>query len=665
MRLAFTSILLAPIALLGCTSSSSSDEPEDPEEEDFTVDGKSDSGIADGSPDACSVLKLANLASKDTLDFDVKLSSRAAANIVAFRRGADALPETDDDGWFATLKRLDDIKFIGKASFTRMLAYASAHPEYACGPVAVQLLAFNDFHGNLKPPSGSSGRIVTGPDPLVNFVDAGGVEYLAAHLAQLAATNPHTTIVAAGDLIGATPLLSAAFHDEPSIEAMNLLGLAVSSVGNHEFDKGPDELLRMQYGGCHPVDGCRDGDGFDGASFPFLGANVIDTATNDTLLPAYTVRHYGNARVAFIGLTLEGTPLVTTAAGVAGLTFRDEADTINGLVPELKGQGIESIVVLIHEGGKQTGLYNECTAASGAILEIAARLDPAIQVLVTGHTHNAYNCTVDGRLITSAAHAGRIITDIDLTIDELTGKITSKAATNVIVTRTVPKNAEQTALITRYETLIAPIANRVVGTVTGDLVRMADADGETTMGAVIADAQLDGTRGAGAVAAFMNPGGVRADLLAATISGGEAAGQVTYGEAFAVQPFSNLLVTLDVTGAQLDTLLEQQWSMVGTVVKVNMLSVSEGFQYAWNASAPIGSRVDPASIKIGGVTVAPAATYRITVNAFLADGGDGFAVLKLGTNRATGSIDVDALEQYLTSHSSLAVPALNRVTMTP
>jgi len=663
MRTLLASLLFAPL-VINCGPS---DEGiEDGEDDPFlTGDGKSDSGISDGSPDGCAVLKLANLASQSILDNDVALTSRAARNIAEFRAGDDDTRETADDGWYAKLRQLDKIKYVGPATFNRMLAYASAHPEYACGPVEVQLLAFNDFHGNLKPPSGSAGRIQTGADPNVDRVDAGGAEFLATHLARLAATNPNTTIVAAGDLIGASPLLSAAFHDEPSIESMNLLGLSVSSVGNHEFDEGPAELLRMQYGGCHPVDGCQDGDGFDGARFPFLAANVVDVATQQTLLPSYTIRHYGNARVGFIGLTLEGTPLVTTGEGVVGLEFHDEADTINALVPELQSQGIESIVVLIHEGGAQTGLSNDCVAASGAILEIATRLDPAIQVLVTGHTHQGYNCTVDGRLLTSAAHAGRLITDIDLTVDELTGRITSKAASNVIVTRDVAKDAAQTALINRYENLIAPIANRVVGTVNGDLLRVLDADGESSMGEVIADAQLFGTSGAAAVAAFMNPGGVRADLLSATISGGEAAGQVTYGEAFAVQPFNNLLVTLDVTGAQLDTLLEQQWSISAGVPKVNMLAVSAGFEYAWSASRAVGDRVDPASIKLGGMTVSPTGTYRITVNAFLADGGDGFAVLKQGTNRVLGSVDVDALEAYLTARSPLPVPALTRVTMTP
>jgi 5'-nucleotidase len=655
--------LLAPLAI-GCQTDAG--DVEDGENDTFVTDGKDDSsGIADGSPEACAVIKLVNVASAETLDLDVGLSSRAASNLAKVRDGDDGERHSNDDGWYATLADVDAVRYVGPATFRRLAAYAGGHAEFACGPVNVQLLAFNDFHGNLKPPSGSGGRIQTGADPNVDRVDAGGAEYLATHLARLAGDNPHTTIVAAGDLVGASPLLSAAFHDEPSIEAMNLMGLSVTSVGNHEFDEGSDELLRMQYGGCHPVDGCQDGNDFAGAAFPFLAANVTFTATGEPLLPGYAVRQYGNARIGFIGLTLEGTPLVTTNAGVAGLQFADEASTINALVPELKARGVNSIVVLIHEGGATTGLYNECVGASGAIFEIVRQLDPAVQVVVSGHTHAGYDCDVDGRLITSAAHAGRLITDIDLTVDELTGEIVAKDARNVIVTRDVAKDAAQTALIARYDALVAPIANRVVGTVNGDLIRVLDLDGESTMGAVIADAQLWSGRADGAVAAFMNPGGVRADVLAGTVSGGEAPGQITFGEAFSVQPFGNNLISLDVTGAQLETMLEQQWSVAGGVTKINMLAVSSSVSYSWSLSKPIGDRIDPASIRVGGQVVNPTDTYRITVNSFLSDGGDGFAVLKQGTHRAPGAVDIDAFAGYLTASSPLAVPALDRVTAIP
>ena len=620
--------------------------------------------LRDGTPKACAALRFASEADLETLDVGAAVNLSAAQAIIDARKGPDHKLGTDDDHWFKDLASLDRVKYVGPAAMKRLLDYSGKHAQYKCGTVDVQLLAFNDFHGNLKPPSGSSGKIVTGPVPATDFVEAGGVEYLATHIKALKAANPNTVVVAAGDVIGATPLLSALFHDEPTIESMNLLGLDVAAVGNHEFDEGLPELLRMQKGGCHPVDGCQDGTPFAGAKFGYLAANVTKASTGKTILPAFTVKRFGGAKVGFIGLTLEGTPLVTTASGVAGLQFADEVDTINDLVPVLKGMGVKTIVVLIHEGGASTGSYNECTGISGALFNIVSALDPEVDAVVAGHTNAAHNCNINGRIVTSAAAFGRLVTDIDLSIDELTGDVKTMKSNNVIVTRTVAKDADQTALIARYDLLAAPLANRVVSTLTGDLTKALLPSGESLMGLVIADAQLEATRVSGnAVAAFMNPGGVRADILASLISGGELAGQVTYGEAFSVQPFSNNLVTLTVTGAQLKTMLEQQWQLVGGVEKANVLQVSAGFSYAWTAAKPIGDRVDGASVMLNGTPVQAATAYRITVNAFLADGGDGFAVLKGGTERLGGAIDVDALTSYLSAHAPLAPPATGRITL--
>ena len=627
--------------------------------------GKADvGGIVEGSAEACAVLKLSSLATFEELDIDAKLASTAARKIVAYRAGADGLEGTADDAWYGDLRTLDAVKYVGPKAF-KLLRAAAAQARWSCGTVDVQLLAFNDFHSNLKPPTGSGGRIQTGPDAAVHRVDAGGVEYLATHLARLRETNPNTVIVSAGDVIGAAPLLSALFHDEPTIESMNLLGLAVASVGNHEFDEGQDELLRMQYGGCHPVDGCQDGDGFDGAAFEYLGANVIDDATEQTLLPAYTIRRFGHASIAFIGLTLEGTALVTTAEGTRGLSFRDEADTVNALVPELQEKGVQTIVVLIHEGGASSGLYNECVGISGPLFEIVSKLDPAVDVVVAGHTNAAHVCDVGGRLVTSAAHAGRLITDIDLTIDERTGEVVTKVGNNVIVTRDVALDADQTALIAKYDRIAAPLANRVVARLTADVTKLQNAAGESTLGQIIADGQLLATTNEGAVAAFMNPGGIRTDLVAAQISGGEQAGELTYAELFAVQPFGNTLMTRSVTGAQLETMLEQQWSLVGVTEKFNGLAVSVGFTYEWSGARPLGDRIDPASIKLDGVRIDAAATYRITVNGFLADGGDGFSVLRQGTDRKAGPLDLEAFEGFVAAHQPLAPGALDRVVKLP
>ncbi|MBL8918453.1 MAG: bifunctional metallophosphatase/5'-nucleotidase [Myxococcaceae bacterium] len=651
-------------AFLGCGESTVALGGEEQDDGSFLESDLAElSSVRDGTPAACAVLRLASEASLDVLDNAAALTSTSAKAIIDARKGPDRVLGTDDDTWFKDLRALDAVKYVGPSTMRRLLAYTTSNSAYACGSVNVQVLAFNDFHGNLKPPSGSSGKITTGPVPATDFVEAGGAEYLATHLKALEATNPNTVVVAAGDVIGATPLLSALFHDEPTIESMNLMGLDVAAVGNHEFDEGAAELLRMQHGGCHPTDGCQDGTPFEGAKFRYLAANVTKTATGKTILPSYTIKRFGGAKVAFIGLTLEGTPLVTTASGVAGLEFGDEADTINELVPVLKGKGVETIVVLIHEGGATTGLYNECAGISGALFNIVSALDPEVDAVIAGHTNAAHNCNLNGRIVTSAAAFGRIVTDLDLTIDELTGEVKTMQSNNVIVTRTVAKDADQTALISRYEGLAAPFANRVVATITGDLVKAPAASGESTLGDVIADAQLEATRASGnAVAAFMNPGGIRTDLIASQISGGELVGQVTYGEAFAVQPFSNNLVTLTVTGAQLKTMLEQQWQLVGGVEKANMLQVSSGFSYAWDSTKPLGDRVDAASLTLNGAPVQATQFYRITVNSFLADGGDGFAVLKSGTDRLGGAIDVDALSTYLAARSPLAPPTLGRIT---
>ncbi|NBD14270.1 bifunctional metallophosphatase/5'-nucleotidase [Corallococcus silvisoli] len=540
--------------------------------------------------------------------------------------------------------------------------------------VSVKIIAFNDFHGQLEPASGSGGQIAQafladgGPDR----VNAGGAVYFARHVAELRAKNPNSVVVSAGDLIGATPLLSALFHDEPTIEAMNQMGLDLSAVGNHEFDEGGSELLRMQSGGCHPVDGCQDGTGFSGAKFKFLAANVA-TGPGRTLFPRYDVRTFQGVKVAFIGMTLEGTPNIVTPTGVAGLEFKDEVETVNALVPELKSQGVNAIVVVVHEGGTPAvdSLYNECKGISGPIVDIAQKLDPAVSVILSGHTHQAYNCTLSGKLVTSAASVGRLLTDIDLTLDVATGQVLKAQAQNVIVTRTVTPDSATTELITRYKGLTAALENRVIGWIAQTLVRgniQTDPTGQSTMGFVIADAQLEATRPAnlgGAQIAFMNPGGVRADLVRDPANPSDL-GAVTYGESFTVQPFGNSLVTLTLTGAQIERLLEQQWPNASTT---RILHPSAGFTYAFSASAPPGSKVDPASIRLNGTTVDPAANYRVTVNSFLAPGGDGFSVLTEGKAPLGGAVDTDALEAYLAARSTeanpLPAPALDRITRLP
>lgn len=529
------------------------------------------------------------------------------------------------------------------AWFASLLAgCAQLPPPHAAAPVAVKILAINDFHGNLKPPPGGI-RIKDPADPDKTVaVPAGGAEFIATAVAELRSKNPNHVFVAAGDLIGATPLLSALFRDEPTIESLSLMGLEVSAVGNHEFDRGAAELLRMQRGGCHPEDGCKGPRPFGGAAFQYLAASTIDERTGRTVLPAYHVKRFGGIPVAFIGLTLRDTPTIVVPSGVAGLAFRDEAQTVNELVPALRRQGIEAIVVLIHEGGFPSGDYNECPGISGPIVGIVRKLDRAVDLIISGHTHRAYNCVIDGRLVTSADKYGTIVTEIDLALDPRSGDVVSAKADNLIVRNDrFAKDPAQTRLIAAYERLAAPLGQRVVGRLSAPLSREETPAGEMPLGQVIADAQLAATRAAAdgsAQIALMNPGGIRAALQPA------GDGSVRYEALFAVQPFYNNLVTLTLSGAQIVQVLEQQWR---GQPKPRVLQVSRGFEYAWDNARPVGARVVPDSVTLDGRPLDPLASYRVTVNSFLAAGGDNFTVLKEGRDARTGMMDIDAFEAYV------------------
>jgi 5'-nucleotidase len=526
----------------------------------------------------------------------------------------------------------------------------------------IQILGLNDFHGNLEPPTGSSGRI-GGSEPGGN---AGGVEYLATHVRALRATNPNTLFVSAGDLIGATPLVSALFHDEPTIEAFNEMGLDYNGVGNHEFDEGVTELLRMRYGGCHPVDGCRDGDPFGGSTFEFLAANVAYKDTGDTIFPPYAIHHFQGVKVAIVGMTLEGTPSIVSPAGISHVDFFDEADSVNALVPRLKRQNIETIIVLLHEGGSTPAplnptTINSCVSPTGPLPPIVERMDDEIDVVVTGHTNWAVNCMIDGKIVTGAASFGRLITDIDLTVSRATKDVVSATVNNTIVTRTVPRADDLTALLAKYVTLSAPFANRVIGRITANITRTANAAGESALGDVIADAQQYDAQqaGTGSQIAFMNAGGIRADLNFASSPVGEGDGNVTYGEAFTVQPFGNSLVTMSLNGAQIDALLERQFTG-----GIGILQVSDGFAYTYSASAPANEKVG--AITLNGIPISPALSYRVTVNSFLADGGDNYGVLTQGTTRIAGNVDTDAFENYLRANPGGIDPGpQNRITRVP
>jgi len=561
-------------------------------------------------------------------------------------------------------------------------------PTALAAPFTIKVMGFNDYHGTLESP-GTFGE--TSAVPAASRAAVGGAEFMAAHIASLKKKNPLNVVVGAGDSIGASPLISSLFFDEPSVETLNRIGLEFNSVGNHEFDKGSAELKRLQNGGCKITAGATDPNSckgaltgtpvpFEGAKFKWLSANVIETATGKPLLPAYGVKTFNGVKVAFIGMTLKATPTIVTPSGVAGLEFRDEAQTVNALIPELKAAGISSIVVLVHEGGFQTGTLGDINGCEGklagsAIASIVSQLDNAVDLVVSGHTHAAYNCMLPnaaGRNIsvTSASSFGRVLTDIDVTIDPATGDITKALATNRLVVRNDPAITADTVvekIVAGYKSLVSPIANSIIGAITADLPA-SRTDGSCNMpaGDLIADSQLAATRPAsfgGAMMAFMNGGGVRSPgFTFASSTAGEGNGNVTYGEAFTVQPFGNSLVTLSLSTQNIKDFLEEQFAgCLGQSATATRFAIpSAGFKYTWDGAKACGARVSNVTLRsngsgstvetlvdASGAVQNPAKSYRVTVNNFMADGGDGYSTLVKGTNRIGGAQDIDALTAYL------------------
>lgn len=536
-------------------------------------------------------------------------------------------------------------------------------------PLTVTVVAFNDLHGHLD-----------GADLRWDGAPAGGIAFLAAHAQALARDQRHRVLVSVGDNVGASPLASGLFHDEPTIEALNALGLAASATGNHEFDEGLGELLRLQGGGCHPAEAahtCRGASAataghFEGARFAYLAANVTDTGTGRRPLQGYVIREYEGVAVAFVGIVAATTPSMVVPSAVAGLRFGDEAEAVDRLVPELREQGVEAIVLLLHEGGAtRGGGIGECRDFSGAAAEIVARLDDEVDAVLTGHTHGAYDCRLRSRAgraipVTGAGSYGRLLTTLRLTLDRRTRDVVAAETRNHVVTREgVRPDPGLTRIVERYRDLARPIVARAVGSVAADLRTSRDPRREAPLGDAIADAQLAATRGAGAVVAFMNADGVRADLLHAPASD-EGPGVVTYGEAFAVQPFGNPLVTLTLGGRELLALLEQQWG--ATQPYLRQLRVSQGLSYThdFDFDAPFAAErgrphVCPGSVRIDGRPLDLDAAYRVTVNGFLAEGGGDFGLLREGRERVVGASDLAALEAWLAARSPLAPPAPGRV----
>nr|BFF11754.1 hypothetical protein GCM10025699_30570 [Microbacterium flavescens] len=532
-----------------------------------------------------------------------------------------------------------------------------------------QILSFNDYHGHLEAMEGAV--LTPAQDPDQNLV--GGVEYLSTTLAGLRTTSlaDRTITVAAGDLIGGSPFLSGLFQDEPSVESLNHIGLDVSSVGNHEFDEGTEELLRMQNGGCHPEKGCFfPNEPYAGADFSWLATNVVNRVGGGTLLPGTAVRELGGIQVGFIGMTLEATPTLVAPGGVASVEFLDEIVTANAAAAELQTAGVEAIVVLLHEGGFQTGSYNGCEGISGPIVAIAEGLDPAIDMMVTGHTHMPYICDIpdpDGnsRYVTSANQYGRVVTDTSLVLSQTTGDVVRDrvSSENNLVLRTAADPAA-TAIIDKWAALSDVVGGEVVGSVAEDITGDSSGDRgiETPLGNLIADAILAGTSApedGGAQIAFMNIGGIRASLLFNAQSHDEQPGEITYAEAFAVAPFGNITVTLDLTGQQIKDVLEQQYVPARSRQFLH-LATSGGLTYSWDKSAPEGEQIS--DLMFNGTPLDPAATYRVATLSFLAEGGDSFTAFTGGMNLVGGPEDLANLVEFFGANPGLTAPATDRVT---
>ncbi len=588
-------------------------------------------------------------------------------------------------------------------------AKVSKASKASTAPFTVKIIGFNDYHGTLQSP-GTFG--VNTLVPVDQRPAVGGAEFIAGHVNRMKAQNPLNVVVGAGDFVGASPLISALFFDEPSIETVNRIGLEFNAVGNHEFDDGKGELKRLQRGGCRITNGVVDANSckgaqvgtpvpFEGAGFKYLSANVYEARTGQPLLAAYGLKKFNGVKVAFIGLTLEATPTIVTPVGVKGLQFRDEAVTVNELVPRLKALGVESIVVLIHEGGTQTGTLQDINGCEGglagsAIADIVGRFDDAVDLVVSGHTHAAYNCRVPnsaGRAIsvTSASAFGRVLTDIDVTIDPVTRNVTAVNATNRLVDRTdvaVTPDAAVKAIVDGYSALVTPIANQVLGAITQSLPNTAiDAACNMPAGDLIADAQLQATSPAslgGAVIALMNRGGVRSPGFVFTQSVGEGDGNVTYGEAFTVQPFGNSLVTMTLTAQDIKNVLEQQFAGCRgqSATATRIMVPSNGFRYVWDGAQACDARISQVTLTQAGGTETlvdaagglpnPTKAYRVTMNNFMSTGGDGYTTFLNGTDRLGGAQDIDALAVYLAAFKApnapydpndpgLAKPRINRV----
>lgn len=530
-------------------------------------------------------------------------------------------------------------------------AAAGCHQEVLRPPpaqVAVRLIAINDFHGHLEP---SLPESLDSTSVGLRSAAAGGAAALAGTVERLRRERPDSLLVAAGDLIGASPLSSALLRDEPAVHVLDRIGLTLTAVGNHEFDDGVAELMRIQHGGC-PAGACAAGEPpFAGARYRYLAANVFETVSGRRLFPAYAIRTVAGVRIGFVGAVVQGAPQIIAPESIAGLRFEDEADSINAVVPEILAQGVEAIVVLIHEGAEPDRPVDpaSCAGLRGPLLDLNERLHPEVDIVVSGHTHREYICRHRGRLLTQAGSYGHVVTAIDLEIDRRSGEIAASRATNHLVDPAVPSNdpvLQQLLEETRARSAAAakqPIARLGVP----QLPRTIDRNGESVLGRVIADALLHAAHHHRADVACTNPGGVRQHL-----PGLPTDAPVTFEDAYATQPFGNAVVVLELSGAELRALLEQQWRRGE---RHGLLSCSRGLSYRFDQARPPGQRVE--ALQLHGVPVDPQRRYRLAISKFIADGGDAYTVLTRTRRLGEAGSDLEALIAWLRAREPLVPPS--------
>ena len=494
-------------------------------------------------------------------------------------------------------------------------------------PIELSIFSINDFHGHIQ------------PQP------AGGIAYLATVLNQLRDKRPHQVFVGAGDLIGASPQMSALLKDEPTLSALGELGLVATALGNHELDHGVQELLRKTHGEC-PSKGC-DWPGFKGATFPYLAANMFDTATGKRVLPSHVMKDMAGLKIAFVGVVTRDTPKVVVPSSIAGLRFADEADTLNALVPELHAAGAQVLVALIHEGAMYDGAANDpsyaCPGLKGRGVDIAKRLDPAYAIIISGHTHQAYTCKINGRLMVQAGSYGGWLTESRLTLDA-NGKVLDAQATNYPVLQGVnAPNPAFAALVQRAAALTLVARSQPVATLKRGANRQVAAPyGDSPLGNLVADSQLAyAKKHGGADIGLTNSGGIRADLV--VVPGR----MITHSDVFAIQPFGNELIALTISGAQLKALIRRQLPPRREGGPTT-LQVSNNLRYQWSQAPGTGVVLD--AITVDGKPLDPYRDYRIVANNFTAEGGDELSILRQGRDRAAIGPDIDALVEWLSDN---------------